>query len=314
VELTAHALRYFVAVAEEEHFGRAAARLHLAPPSLSEQIARLEKQLRVELFERGPRGATLTDAGRDLLPLARSVVAAHDAVADWAVTRRDAVTGTVSVGAFAASAAPVRGRVLAAVEEAHPGLRVVTRRMPLAALVADLRAGGADVGYVPELALPQLTGLTGVPIARHRRVLVVPAGHPLAGRQEASIEETNRDVFVTLADATPEGDLRWLVDPRADGSSPARGPVAADVDELLDLVAAGKGVSIVAEPATDHYTRPGLAFVRLSDVEDARFLLVWRKDERDPAVLAYLAVARRVVGAASDNRQTSLPWATTVEA
>jgi DNA-binding transcriptional LysR family regulator len=184
--------------------------------------------------------------------------------------------------------------VLAAAEEAHPGLRMTTRRMALDQLLGELRGGGTDVGYLPELAESQLAGLRRIPVARHRRVLVLPAGHPLSGRSSASIEETNADVFVTLAGTTPQGDARWLVDPRGDGSSPRRGPVSADVDEMLDLVAAGKGVGIVAETATDHYRRSGIAFVPLDDVDDARFLLAWRADERDPAVLAYLAVARRV--------------------
>ncbi|MGY1625053.1 LysR family transcriptional regulator [Geodermatophilus sp. SYSU D00965] len=294
MDLTAHALRYFVAAAEELHFARAAARLHLTPPSLSEQIARLEKRVQAPLFVRDPRGVSLTPAGAELLPLARAVVAAHDAVADWAAGRRTAVAGTVRVGAFAASAAPLRTAVLGAAEAEHPGIRVATRRMGLDHLLAGVRDGDVDVAYVPEPMPDPLPGLRSLTVAWHRRVLVLPADHPLAARAEVSIEETNDEVFISLAETTPEGNARWLVDPRADGSSPRRGPVATDVDELLDLCAAGKGLSIAAEPVTSHYTRPGVCFVPLGDVEAARFALVWRSDERDSAVLAYVALARRV--------------------
>jgi len=294
VELTAHALRYFVAVAEELHFGRAAARLHLATPSVSEQISRLEKRLHVDLFERSSRGVVLTEAGAELLPLARAVVEAHNTVEDWAAGRRTAMVGTVRVGAFAASAAPLRTAVIAVLELEVPGIRVITRRLGLDRVLAGVRAGDIDVAYVPEPLPSPLPGLRTATVARHRRVLVLPADHPLAGRAEVSIEETNADVFLTLVDTTPAGDARWLVDPRADGSSPRRGTVAADFDELLDLCAAGKGLSIAAEPAVSHYTRPGVAFVPLVDVEDAGFALAWRTDERDAAVLAYVTRARRL--------------------
>ena len=294
MELTAHGLRYFVAVAEELHFGRAAARLHLATPSLSEQIARLEARLHTELFQRTPRGVLLTEAGAELLPLARAAVEAHNCVTDWAAGRRTALAGTVRVGAFAASAAPLRTTVLGALEAEHPGIRLVTRRKDLQLVLAGVRAGELDVGYVPEPLPDPLPGLRTVTVAHHRRVLLVPAAHRLAGRAEVSIEETNGDVFLTLAGTTPAGDDRWLVDPRADGSSPGRGPVAADFDELLDLCAAGKGLCVAAEPAVSHYSRPGVRFVRLRDVPDARFALAWRTDERDAAVLAYVALVRRL--------------------
>ena len=86
----------------------------------------------------------------------------------------------------------------------------------------------------------------------------------------------------------------WLVDPRADGSHPARGPAVTDFEELLDTCAAGGGLGLASTFAVTNYQRPGLTFVRLDDVEDARTALCWRADETDPAVRTFVATVRRL--------------------
>ncbi|WP_171058221.1 LysR family transcriptional regulator [Modestobacter altitudinis] len=296
--MTAHALRYFVAVSEELHFGRAAARLHLTTPSLSEQVAKLEKQLGVELFVRSPRGVELTDAGLELLPLARAAMDAHDAVADWAAARARAQTGTVRVGVFAAVASAVRRDALQLMAARHPEMLLVSRRMGSQEQLAALRTGHLDVAFLPQPMPEALPGIRWATVSRQSRVLMLPAGHPLADRREVDLQETNGELFV-MAAVDPAGAARWLVDPRADGSSPARGPVAADFEEVLDLVAAERGVNITGADAAQHYRRPGIVFVPLTGVEDALAALCWRADERDTAVLAYVATARRLAAAAT---------------
>jgi DNA-binding transcriptional LysR family regulator len=292
VELTAHALRYFVTLAEELHFGRAAARLHLATPSLSEQIARLEQRVRTPLFVRDPRGVSLTAAGAELLPLARAAVGAHDAVGDWVAARQTAVRGTVRIAVLGASAAPVRAEVVGELAQRHPEVLLRTQRTGIEDAFDALLAGRVDVAYVPE-PLPDLAGMRSAVVLVLPRLLVLPTGHALAGRTTVSIEETNGDVFVPIAARDEARTAWWLVDPRADGSSPARGPVAADVEELLDLCAAGRGIGVATEAARTHYTRPGITFVGLSDVPPASVAVCWRAEEREPAVLAYVAAARR---------------------
>ncbi|MGP2439840.1 LysR family transcriptional regulator [Streptomyces sp. JW3] len=292
MDVSAHALRYFVALAEEGQVGRAAQRLHLAPPSLSQQISRLERLVHARLFTRTQRGVELTAAGRELLPLARAATQAHEAVALWAAGQAAAPPGEVRVGVFAAAADELRAAVIARMAERHPEVRVVTRRTGIDGALAALRAGSLDVLYLPEPLPPVGPSVRWVTVGRQPRLLGVPSGHRLAGRDAVSIEETNTEVFLGIADAPEVATDWWLVDPRADGSRPARGPRASDFDELLDLCAAGRGLCIAASSAASHYQRPGVIFVPLSDVEEARTALCWQPGQRDPGVLAYITTAR----------------------
>ena len=161
-----------------------------------------------------------------------------------------------------------------------------------------LRDGRIDVAWVPGALPVGALGVRWVSVTPQPRVLVVPADHPLAGRESVGIEETNDEVFIPMATVPPAAVDWWLVDPRADGSHPRRWPVAGDFEAMLDLCAAGRGLGLSASFAADHYSRPGMAFVPLRDVEDARSALCWRADERDPAVLAYVALVRRTADAA----------------
>jgi DNA-binding transcriptional LysR family regulator len=293
VDVTAQALRYFVALSEEGHFGRAATRLHVTTPSLSEQIARLEKRFKADLFVRSPRGAELTDAGRELLALARVVVDAHDAVSGWAALRQVPQGGTVRVGIFAAAAATLRVRVHEVLADRHPELVVATRRIGVDEALGMLRESRIDVAYVPEPLPGDGRGVRSASVTRQRRMLVVPADHPFATRADVGIEETNDATFIPIAAGDPASVDWWLVDPRADGSHPRHGPTAADFEAMLDLCAAGRGLGMAASFAADHYARPGIRFVPLRDVPEARTALCWRADERDPVVLTYVTTARR---------------------
>ena len=294
MDVNANSLRYFVAVSEERHFGRAAARLHVTTPSLSEQISRLEKKVRSDLFIRSPRGVELTDAGRELLPLARTALDAHDAVSVWGAQRLLPQGGTVRVGIFAAAAAPLRTAAHEDLAERHPDLVVTTRRIGVDEAFGMLREGRIDLAYMPEPLPVVAAGVRWASVTQQRRVLVVPANHPLAGRANVGIEETNDEVFIPLASIEQAAVDWWLVDPRPDGTRVERGPVAADFEAMLDLCAAGQGLGMAGSFAADHYSRPGVRFLPLRDVEDARTALCWRADERDPGVLAYVTTTRRV--------------------
>ncbi len=285
-------LGYFCVLAEELHYADAARRLRISSPSLSQQITRLEGAIGARLFERTPRRVVLTDAGRDLLPLAQHARDAHQAVLDWAGVRRRQGDSLLRVGVVAAGAGPLTTSVLTAAIAQMPGVRLEMRRLGFFDAAAEVADGRVDVAFAPApLRLPR--GVRGVEIASEPRVLVVASGHPLARRESIGIAETADEVFIAPAHGEPEAVAWWLVDPRPDGGHPRRGPAADDIEGILELCAAGVGVNIAAAGVEDHYRRDGLAFVPIRDIPPASIVLCSLERPVNPAVKVFEAIATR---------------------
>lgn len=291
MDVPIHVIRYFCVLAEELHFGRAAERLSITPPSLSQQISRLEQQLDVKLFDRSPRKVELTAYGRELLPLARRVQDDHEQLLSWGRSiRRDRNAPVLRVGVVAAGAGTLTTAAIAATMQAIPQARIEMRRLGFFDVAEDLEAGRVDVVFAPwPMRLPPR--VRSEPLWREARVLVVRADHPFAGREEISILETADLKFVSVANGPPDVVNWWLVDPRPDGSRPKRGPTADSVEGLLELVAAGAGVNIAGQSASQHYRRDELAFIPITDIEPATIVLCSLSDSVNPMVDAFRATA-----------------------
>lgn len=301
VDVSITALASFCVLAEELHFGNAAARLRMASPSLSQQIARLESQLGVRLFDRNPRKVALTEAGRELLPLALEARRAHGAVLGWAAARQAEGEQRLRVGIVAAGAGALTTAILTEAVQRMPRLRLEMRRLGFFEAPAELLSGGVDVAVAPA-PLPLPPGVRIHEIAREHRVLVVGRDHRLAGRSSVSVTELGDEIFIAAAGGAREVLDWWLVDPRPDGSHPRRGPVADDIEGILELVAAGVGVNIAAASSESHYRRDELAFVPIRDVEPASIVLCLRADRRDPALLEFERIALEVADVDSTPR------------
>jgi DNA-binding transcriptional LysR family regulator len=284
MDVPIHVIRYFCVLAEELHFGRAAERLSITPPSLSQQISRLEQQLDVKLFDRSPRKVELTAYGRELLPLARRVQDDHDQLLAWGRSiKRDRDAPMLRVGVVAAGAGTLTTAAITATMQEIPNARIEMRRLGFFDVAEDLEGGRVDVVFAPwPMRLPPR--VRAEPLWREARVLVVRADHALAGRESVSILETGDEVFVSVAKGVPEVVDWWIVDPRPDGTRPKRGPTADSVEGLLELVAAGAGVNIAGESASRHYRREELAFVPIADIEPATIVLCSLTDSRNPMV------------------------------
>lgn len=292
MDVPIHVIRYFCVLSEELHFGRAAERLSITPPSLSQQISRLEQQLDVKLFDRSPRKVELTSYGRDLLPLARRVQDDHDRILEWAVSvRRDQHTPLLRVGVVAAGAGALTTAAIAATMQAIPQARIEMRRLGFFDVAGELENGRVDVVFAPA-PMPLPPRIRVEPLWLEPRVLVVPADHPLAGRESVTILETNDEVFVAVAGGVPDVVDWWIVDPRPDGSRPKRGPTADSVDGLFELVAAGAGVNIAGQSASRQYRRDELAFVPVSDIEPATIVLCSLSDAHNPMVKTFRETAQ----------------------
>jgi DNA-binding transcriptional LysR family regulator len=284
MDVPIHVIRYFCVLAEELHFGRAAERLSITPPSLSQQISRLEQQLDVKLFDRSPRKVELTAYGRELLPFARRVQDDHDQLLAWGRSvRRDRTAPVLRVGVVAAGAGTLTTAAIAATMQAIPQARIEMRRLGFFDVAEELEGGRVDVVFAPApLRLPPRVRAEA--LWREARVLVVRADHPLADRDEISILETSELSFVSVANGPVDVVDWWLVDPRPDGSRPRRGPTADSVEGLLELVAAGAGVNIAGQSASQHYRRAELAFIPITDIEPATIVLCSLSDSTNPMV------------------------------
>ena len=277
LDLDLRKLRYFVAVADRLHFGRAADELHIAQPVLSRQIRALEQDLGASLFTRDRHGVELTDAGRQLLadagPLLASTHAVRRRVSAAASGKRRLMVG------FRAGI-PVTPAARA-FEDRHPDVVVDVQRIEGDDQAAMLLDGRIDVGYV-RLPIDE-AGLRVTPLYTEPRVAVLPAGHRLAGKEE-----------VTEADLTGES-LVWRGDPSTQPTKrplPNAGYPVRGVDETLEHVAAGRGISFLARSASVFYSHPDVVYVPIPDLAPDQVCLAVAASHTSPVVDDFVAAAQ----------------------
>ncbi|MEU9911578.1 LysR family transcriptional regulator [Streptomyces sp. NPDC051001] len=289
-------LRYFLAVAEDLHFTRAAERLYVSQPALSKQVRSLERQLGVELFRRDRQGVMLTGAGEALLPHARRVLA------DWAegaaavAAARSAQRSTLVVGM---STSPGRGGLLPAIRSrftaAHPDAALRVRQVSWEDPTAGLADGDADVAFV-WLPLPDADRYAWTVVAEEPRLIALPETHPLASRPELDFADLADEPFLALPESA--GPLRdhWLaLDERA--GRPARvGAEIAGTEETYEALVAGLGICLVAEGNAPLITLGGVVTRAVRGVSPSRYVLAWREGDRRPLVRAYAEACRSVAG------------------
>ncbi|MFC7728465.1 LysR family transcriptional regulator [Actinomadura keratinilytica] len=272
-------LRYFLTVAEELHFGRAAARLHITAPSLSQQISRLERRLGVTLFERTSRSVHLTEHGRALTDHARRCVAAHEEMLRWA--RQLHEQPSLTLGLTGVGAGPLTTPILTTLIDRVADIRLELRRLKLSDGIPSLLEGRVDAVFVPLPPFLIDPKIRAVPLWTEPRVLVISSRHPLAQRESVRINETNDLPFIHPAGSFP--DLAWwTVDPRPDGTPVIHAPHTEDLEEILELCATGAGVNIAGASAASFFPRPGLAYVPISDIEPATISLCYLKSSQHP--------------------------------
>ena len=243
--MTLQQLAYFVAAATYGSFSAAADALHLAQPSLSEQVRRLEDELGVELFARTTRGLTLTEAGRTLQPEAEAALAAVDRARQSVVGVREVLTGTATIGIFGRPPEPMVTRVVERFRELHPGVRVRLVGQNSVDVAAAVRDGQTEAGLV---ALPiDDTGLDVRPIARDEIVFATTDAR--RARRPVTIEQL-ADAQLVLYDSRYGADdpaRRQLVE-RAQRAGRRIAPVieVEDYDIAARIAAAGLADTVLA--------------------------------------------------------------------
>ena len=278
-------LRYFVAVAEELHFGRAAERLHIAQPVLSRQIRALEDEVRAQLFVRTKRATELTAAGRQLLDDARPLLAAADATRRRvALAARGSKTFTIGFMPGLTVTEAVRG-----FGRAHPDLEIELIRTTWDDQVDVLHDGRVDVSIV-RLPIDQ-AGLTVRPLFEEPRVATLPADHRLAGKPVIDITDLAGEHLLQDPDAVPE----WrdiAVELRTRTAKPV--PVLRSVEEKLEHVAAGHGVSIIPLSVAAFYQRPDVVTVPVDNLAPNTVCLAWIASRRSRLLQDFATLATSV--------------------
>ncbi len=303
-------LRYFVTVAEELHFTRAAERLYVSQPALSKQIRVLERQVGAELFGREAQGVTLTEAGAALLPYARRVLAEWAEGAAAVEAAAQALRGTLVVGM---STSPGRGGLLPAIRSrftaARPEAVVRLRQMSWEDPTAGLADGTADVAYV-WLPLPDAERYAWTVVAEEPRLVALPKSHPLAARPALDFADLLDEPFLALPPQA--GVLRdfWLAleERRAlAAGAPRVGAEISGTEETYEALVAGLGVCLVAAGNAPLITLGGVTTRPVRGLSPSRYILAWRRrDQGRVLVRAYAEAARRVTRGAADGG-TDLP-------
>ncbi|HVX33977.1 MAG TPA: LysR substrate-binding domain-containing protein [Solirubrobacterales bacterium] len=272
-------LRYFVAVAEELHFRRAAERLHVAQPAVSEQVRKLEDELGVELLERAPRRVRLTEAGAAMLEESRRVLQLAERARDSARSARCNAAARLRVG-YAATALPASVlRALRAVRASPCCTETTLRPGPSTELVQSVRDGSLDAAVVP-LPAPGM-GLRVTRLGDQHTVASLPAGHACAARPSVPLEHLVPDRIIVLPreENRPFYDSILAACHRA-GISPTL-VERPDVEQVLLAVASGDGLALLPDSVVDRYVAPGVRFVPLEHAEPSFAIGVLTRRDRD---------------------------------
>ena len=287
-------LRYFLALAEELNFTRAAKRLHLSQPALSKQIRGLESTLRAQLLRRDRRQVELTAAGAALYAVARNllqdwddgVAMVGDAAAQDARVLRVGTLTSIGRGLYPAITDQFTKR--------QPDWHVELHSYGWGDPTAGLRDRAADASFV-WLPIDDAEIQTAV-LATERRFVAISARHPLADREIVEFSEIiNEPVAALPSSAGAQRDFWLAIDARA-GRPPQVAAEVSAADEKLEIVASGAAITLLAEGNAGIYSREGIVCIPVSGLEPARLAIAWRRGDYRPAIRDFVQACRDAAG------------------
>jgi DNA-binding transcriptional LysR family regulator len=292
-------LRYFVAVAEELHFTRAAERLHIGQPPLSQQIQALEAELGAQLFERSKRWVRLTEAGRLFLDDARRILALAEQAAATARRAQRGEAGELRIGfTFSTPFTPLFASVINRYRQRFPLVRLTLHEMATLPQIEAIGQRTLDLGFVrpPEVAIAD--GVTLSVLRQDPLLLVLPSAHPLAAQAQIAIRELAGQAFVMYPKDAGTGIYPQIFRLcRAAGFVPHIAQEAGEASTIIGLVAAGCGISVL--PASfDRIRMDGVCYRPIADpAATTSLLLARRRGPGTPLVDAFVALAGEAAGA-----------------
>jgi DNA-binding transcriptional LysR family regulator len=282
-------LKYFVAVAEEMHFGRAAEKLHIAQPPLSQQIMNLEEELGVKLFDRTKRSIQLTDAGVYFLKEAQQVLLRVEQAAETARRISRGQAGRLMVGFVGSVVHTFLPEGLRLFRERFPDVELVLQELNTADQVEALHAKRIDVGFLYLGAQDPL--LASRQLYQAPLMVVLPNKHALAGRKSIDIRELAREPFIANTRSTePIVRDAFISLCHSAGFSPKIEQEAGQVQTVLGLVASGLGACLLPD-FIKNIRRPGVQYIPLSGSPPrVKLALVWRNGNSSTLVKSFVNV------------------------
>ncbi|OBG74350.1 MULTISPECIES: LysR family transcriptional regulator [unclassified Mycobacterium] len=283
IDLDLRLVGYFVVVAEQRHFGRAAAALRVAQPSLSRQIRRLEQQLGVRLLDRTPQGTRVTAAGEVFLPRAKALL--RSAAQAAAQARAAAQPSRITIGYTTGMIVTPAVREL---RREHPDADVQVVHLDFA------RARMALLDHVVDAVMTRLPFPTDqlhvTVLYDEPRVLAVPIDHRLAGRASVSLDDIADEPMPRVRHSDPAWSAYWRIDPRPDGRRAPDGPFIDALEDKFELIASGQAVAITAG-FHGNALRPDIVTIPLDNVEPSHVVLATRAGDRGRLVAAFRKLA-----------------------
>ena len=284
-------LRYFVTLAEELHFGRAAERLHIAQPPLSQQIRQLEIELGFSLFHRTKRKVQLTEAGLVFLEEAQQILKQlEQAIQIGRQTSRGEI-GQLAIGFVSSAAYNILPETLRSFRTCFPGVALELHELTTFQQVQWLKEGRIDVGFVrPPI---EETAFSTETIFRERLVVALPETHPLANQLNLSLASLCKEPFIFFSRIHAPGLYDTLISLcQQAGFSPMVVQEAIQMQTIVSLVAAEIGVAIV--PASlQHLQRTGVVYKIVQEpTPEVALNMIWRQDDISPTVQRFIEVVR----------------------
>jgi DNA-binding transcriptional LysR family regulator len=287
-------LRYFITVAEELHFRRAAERLHLAQPSLSQQIHGLENELGVQLLNRTRRRVQLTQAGRRFLEEARRTLAQAERAVRIAQQTSRGEIGLLSIGFVPAADYTVFPKLLPAFRRHHPGVQLMLRTLSSMAQVEALRDGLIDIGFLRRPADDKALAVQS--ILREPLVVALPAAHPLSALREVPLLALAKERYIFFPREMAPSFYDLVVSRCHEaGFSLNVTHEAEHFQTMLGLIASGLGVALVPNSVRTLGKR-GVRFRQLpAPVPHVELAMAYRRDDDSDLLRAFLNTARDVL-------------------
>jgi DNA-binding transcriptional LysR family regulator len=285
-------LRYFLAVAEELNFTRAARRLNIVQQTLSEGIAQLEHTIGLHLFERTTRPVQLTDTAVRWLPYVREVVEAAERAQHAAAHLRSGYTTALRVGLAATAAFPLTPVLLEAFRARHQQVALSTRHYGFGDPAGGLLTGETDVAIVrPPFSAG---GLELLVIASEPRYVALADQHPLAGRPSVTFNEIKDEPWIEVDESDPVWCGYWRL--TALRTEPLRvGASGRSLEDLLEAARTRQAVGVVAESVARAQPWPQLTFVKVTDIPASDVAVAWRVGEASPQVSDFVTIAHELV-------------------